>query len=327
MKAELFLTRISDRHPKLKPFLRPLIYAKHSLYQFVKSKIIPLAKQRLLSDEAFIKQLFYKKLGYEPSLSNPKTFNEKMQWLKINDRTPKHTMCADKYAVREFIRTELGEQYLIPLLRHTDDLEEITRESLPDEPCIIKTTHDSGNYFVVRDKKNITDNEWQIFKSKFEKSIHRNYYYCSREWQYKHIKSKIIIEKLLLENGTLPNDYKFYCFNGKSEFVLVDFDKHTDHKRNFYDVNWRQLELRRKYPNGKDVPRPKCLEEMICLAEKLAEQFCFLRVDFYEVNGCVYFGEMTFHPASGFGAFEPKEWDLKLGQKLRLPTNHIPRKY
>jgi hypothetical protein len=321
MKAELFLTLIANRHPGLGPLIRSIISVKHVLFRAVNRKIVPLARQRLIPDEIHVKRLFLKRMGYELSLAHPRTFNEKMQWLKLNDRTSKHTLCADKYAVRAFIEKEIGERYLIPIFYHTSTLDEITRELLPDEPCIIKTTHDSGNTFIVRDKSRITENEWHHFKTKFQKSMHRNYYYWSREWQYKHIKPRIVIEKLLLDNGEIPNDYKLHCFNGKVKFVQVDMDRYTNHQRNIYDIHWNRQDFRWKFPPGRDSSKPKYLDEMIRLAEKLAKPFYFVRVDFYEVMGAVYFGEMTFHPESGLGMIEPHEWDVKLGEMIKLPVD------
>jgi hypothetical protein len=322
MKIGSLLARIADEHPRLGPFLSPIVSMKHAAYQLVRLKIAPLARQRLVPDRVVLKRLFLKKLGYELSLSHPKTFNEKIQWLKLHDRTPRHTVCADKLAVREVIRRELGEEYLIPLYAHTDRLEEITLDSLPDEPCIIKTTHDSGTRFIVRDKRAITEAEWQKFKAQFAKSMARNFYCTTREWQYKNIPRGIIVEKLLLDHGAIPNDYKLHCFNGRVELIQVDLDRATDHKRNLYDINWKRQDFGWKYAGGEDVPRPAHLDEMISSAKKLAAQFCFLRVDFYEVEDAVYFGEMTFHPESGLGPFDPPEWDLKLGQRLRLPVSN-----
>lgn len=321
MKVELFLNRIADKHSSLGPLIRSIISVKHSAYQTVRTKIIPLATQRLLPEKVHVKLLFQRKMGYELSLTHPKTFNEKIQWLKLNDRTEKHTLCADKYAVRAFIKREIGEQYLIPMLHHTQRLEEITRASLPDEPCIIKTTHDSGNVFIVRDKNQITDLEWRNFKAKFEKSMRRNYYYCSREWQYKHIKPRIVIEKLLLDHGEIPNDYKLHCFHGEVKFVQVDIDRQTNHRRNIYDAHWNQQVFSWKFPEGRELPKPKSLDEMIRCTKRLAKPFRYIRIDFYEVNGAVYFGEMTFHPDSGLVAIEPYEWDVELGRMINLPVD------
>lgn len=275
----------------------------------------------LIPEKLFIKQEFKQTFGYELNLDNPKTLNEKIQWLKLNDRTPLHTLCADKYAVREYVKKKIGEEYLIPLLYHTQNPTDIVPKNMPDFPFIIKTNHDSlaGGNFIVRDKSKVN---WKSVQKALAKLLRRNFYYVSKEWQYKNIEPRIIVEKLLLDrDGHIPKDYKFECINNKVAMIHVDQNKEIKHQRKNYNINWELLPV--LWPtfieNGKSVNRPVKLNEMIELAETLSKPFCFARIDFYYFNNKVYFGEITFHPTSGLGVFKPHEWDRKFGDMLRLP--------
>ncbi len=275
---------------------------------YIRYKVIP--------DEVFAKKVFKQKLGYELDLSDPKTLNEKIQWLKINDRTGLHTICSDKYAVREYIEKQIGEKYLIPLLYHTADPKNINEESLPNEPFIIKRNHDSGNVTIVKDKKDIN---WERIQKKQAILLKNNYYFHGREWQYKNIKPRILVEKLLFdENNNIPNDYKLHCFNGKLIFTQVDLSRFEDHRRNLYDLNWNLIDCEWKFPGGEPAEKPKNMDKMQELAEKLATPFDYVRVDFYSIGDNIYFGELTFHSGSGTEKFSPIEWDRKFGDMLNL---------
>lgn len=287
-----------------KLLLSPLFWL-HDRYYFNAKKDLQFSTER-----------FKKCVGYTPNIIQPKTFNEKIQWLKINDRQAIHTLCADKYKVREIVEKEIGAQYLIPLLFHSDNINALTSDNIPNEPCIIKTNHDSGSVFIVKDKAQL-----DIVKAREElgRSLHQNYYHINREWQYKNIPPRIIIEKLLTnEDGDIPNDYKVFCFNGKAEYIQVDGNRFTKHVRAFYDTEWKQLPFEIKYPTMDVIPSPQNLRLIIELAEKLSSPFPFARIDFYEIGKKVFFGEITFHPVSGFGPFLPSEWDKKLGDMLPL---------
>lgn len=283
---------------------------------------------RFLPEETYIKRKFKAKLGYDINLKNPQTLNEKLNWLKLHDRKPLYTQCADKYAVRSYIKEKIGEEYLVPLFFMTQNPKDITIDSLPDEPCVIKTNHDSGGVHIIKDKNQVNFSQLQ---KALKKSIKRNYYYNSKEWQYKDIEPKIIVEKLLNGNeGELPYDYKVHCINGKARMIQVDLGRGTDHHhRNWYDINWNREPYRWSSKKGKDkythpakedVQKPLCLDEMIKISEKISTDFIYVRIDWYEVNGKLFFGEITLHHDSGFRPIEPKEWDLKLGQMLTLPT-------
>ena len=270
----------------------------------------------ILPEKIFIKRTFKIILGYNLNLENPKTLNEKTQWLKLNDRTPLHTLCADKYAVREHIKEKIGGQYLISLVYHTDNPVDIIPENLPDFPFIIKTNHGCGGHVIVKDKSKI---DWKHVQKNLARSLKSNHYYVFKEWQYKNIVPRIIVEKLLLDkNLNIPYDYKFYCINGKVVYIEVDINRYTNYKANFYDPEWNLLDFRKRVENGDEVERPETLNKMRSLAEVLSKDFRFVRVDLYSLGSEVHFGELTFHPAAGFQQFFPPKWDRIFGDELIL---------
>lgn len=269
----------------------------------------------LIPDEKYVKYKFKKYFGFNLNLKNPKTFNEKLQWLKLYDRTPLHTKCADKFLVREHVKEKIGEKYLIPLVFETKRVTEICLENMPNYPVIVKPNHSRGA-FVINDRYHF---DYKKLQKKLEKELKSNFYYRTREWQYKNIIPRIVVEKLLLdEKGDIPNDYKFLCFNGKVELIQIDANRFNEHKKTLYSKEWEKQNFEFNFPIGDDIPKPETLDLMIKLAEILAEDFDFVRVDFYTIEEKVFFGELTFHPAGGFGWFKPKKQDLLLGEKLRL---------
>lgn len=279
--------------------------------------VYDLWRHRIMDERTFIQNRFKRRMGYELNLDNPKTLNEKIQWLKLYDRTSLHTIAADKYAVRNYVEEKIGKQYLIPLYYDTQRPSDINVENLPDLPVIIKTNHDSSGGIIVKDKSLVN---WKEIQDEFEKRLKKNFYYGSKEWQYKEIEPKIIVEKLLTtEEGNIPFDYKLHCFNGKLAFTQVDIDRQTNHCRNLYDESWNFIECTWKYKNGENIQKPHEYELMRSLAETLAKDFIYVRVDFYCVKGKVYFGELTFHSESGNGIFTPKYFDEKFGNMLKLP--------
>lgn len=273
-------------------------------------------------DEIALKQYFKKVFGYELDLNNPTTFNEKMHWLKLNDRTELHTICADKLLVRNYVAEKIGEQYLVPMLFSTKKVSDITPESLPDYPTIIKTNHDSGSTFLIRDKKTIN---WPEIRKALKTSMRNNFYFAGREWPYKNIKPQILVEKVLFQkDGSLPNDYKFYCSNGIVHYIQVEIDRGgSKHSRNIYDLQWNLLDISRDgLPADLSEKRPEKLEEMIAVCEKLSAPFIFARVDLYYIQSEIYFGEITFTPGGGFTKFEPNEWDKIFGDTISLPNKN-----
>lgn len=276
-----------------------------------------------VSEDTMMNKEFKRNFGYKPNIKNPKTFNEKLQWLKRNDRTALHTQCADKYAVREFVKDKIGEKYLIPLHFHTSNLRDIKPENIPDFPVIIKSNHDSSGGSIILDKKSTN---WTVVRNKLYKSFKINYFDKKKEWQYKNIKPRVIVEQLLQhEDGSIPFDYKFHYFNGELAFIQVDIDRQIEHKRNLYDKDWNFLDVEWAYKNGPPVPKPSCYEKMKEISKILAQGFYHVRVDLYTLNDSIYFGEMTFHSESGFGPFNPPEWDLKFGNMLSLPSDEVEK--
>ncbi len=273
-----------------------------------------------LSDKKLIELKYYLNFKKKLNLKNVKTYNEKIQWLKLYDRTSLHTLCADKLKVREYIKEVIGEEYLIPLVFSTENVEEIVPENLPDYPIIIKTNHDSGTYFIIRDKEK---ENWKVIRSKLKKALNRSYYKENREWQYKNIKPYILVEKLLLTaSGKVPQDLKFHCFNSEVKFIQVDIDRETNHSRSLFNTNWDLLDFGLRYPSETYIKRPTKLELLLKLAKKISSKFILARVDFYEFENEIYFGEITFHPGSGFEKFIPEKKDLEFGDLLKLPHNN-----
>lgn len=272
-----------------------------------------------MSDSFYLK-IYYKTMtNRDLDINNPKTFNEKLQWLKLYDRNPLYTTLVDKYAVREYIKEKIGEEYLIPLLGGPwKCVDEITFDTLPNQ-FVLKTTHDSGGVVICNDKKNF---DYDAAKRKLQKSLKSNFYYSGREWPYKNVPPQIIAEQFL-DNGNNREliDYKFMCFNGRVRCTFVCEDRHEELKITFYDSQWQMMSVERvTHPrNNVKIEKPVNYEKMVQLAEHLAKDIAFLRVDFYEVQGKIYFGELTFYPASGFEGFNPPEWDRILGDWLVLP--------
>lgn len=273
------------------------------------------------SDERRIRRKFRSELGREPDLDHPVTLNEKILWLNLRHRDPRWIGCSDKVAVRDFVRERVGERYLVPLLGVYDDANDIDLDTLPDS-FVIKAAHGSGWNLIVRNKQDL---DWRQAKGALQDWLARSYYSHKREWQYRDVPHRLVIEELLIdENGEVPDDYKVWCLrNGAEEtlFLQVDMDRFTRHTRNYYDLDWNRLPFEKvDAPNNPtDKPRPEGLDEMISVARTLSEGFCLVRVDFYCLPDRIYFGEMTFTPDAGMAKFEPAEWDRRLGDLIELP--------
>ena len=273
----------------------------------------------LLNDELYLKLLYWLSFGKRIDLKNPKTYNEKLQWLKLYDRKDIYTKMVDKYESKKLIADVVGRQYVVPTLGIYDKFEDINFETLP-KSFVIKTTHYGGNkgIFIVKDKQEF---DKLNAKKELQKIMKKNLYYSGREWPYKNIKPRIIIEEFLddKEYNEL-RDYKFYCFNGKMKIWFICSERNKSVKFTFFDRNGDFLKIKQcgaQY--DEKIEKPKNLNKMIEISEKLSEKMLHLRVDFYEVNGKVYVGELTFYDSSGLGKFDPEEWDNKIGAMLKLP--------
>ena len=276
-----------------------------------------------IPDEKYITIKYKLEMNQKLNLKEPKTFNEKLQWLKLYDRNPEYTKMVNKYEAKKYVADIIGQEYIISTLGVWDKFEDIEFDKLPKQ-FVLKPTHTSGNVFICKDKEKIN---YKQLRKMINKWLKRDYYLVHREWPYKNIKPKIIAEQYMVDDsGMKLKDYKFFCFNGIAQTILVCSNRNGSFKNtNFYDISWNlQPFTREKHKNSNEqIKKPKNLDEMITVAEKLSKDIPFVRVDLYEINGKVYFGELTFYPSSGFEGFEPEEWDKKLGDMLELPTKNI----
>jgi hypothetical protein len=267
-----------------------------------------------ISDETFIRAQYRMLTGEKVNLRSPRTFNDKIQWMKINIRTDLMTLTADKFLVRDYVSRKVGSRYLNELYWVGADVAAIPFDVLPPA-FVIKTNHASQTTVVVHDKEDIDRPQLQRQLATWLKY---NYYLSGRQWAYKNIDRRIVVEKLLLDQrGEVPTDYKFFCFNGEAKFVQVDMERFADHRRDFYDLAWKRLPFRLIYNRaGAEISKPKNLRVMREVAESLAEGFPFVRVDLYDLGDEVVFGEITHYPESGYGKFVPSEYGALIGEYL-----------
>ena len=276
-----------------------------------------------MSDEQFLKIAYYLKIGKKLDLKNPKTFNEKLQWLKLYDRKPIYTTMVDKYAVKEYVANLIGEEYVIPTYGVWDTFDEINFDALPDQ-FVLKCTHDCGGLVICRDKSNL---DIRAAKAKITKCLKRNYYNTSREWPYKNVKPRIIAEKYTQDGDTqtLPV-YKVFTFGGEPKLIqAIQNDKTPEETIDYFDPEWNRLDLRQNFPNSKSpLKKPAQLQQILQLSRNICVALPFVRTDFYIINGEVYFSEFTFYSDSGLAVFHPQWWDETLGNWLKLPeiNNH-----
>jgi len=277
-----------------------------------------------LPDATYLKLLYFFEMGEPLHLKNPRTFQEKIQWLKLNDRKPEYTTLVDKYAVKQYVSDKIGEEHVIPTIGVWDSVDDIDFDSLPQK-FVLKTTHGGGGNGVIICKDKSTF-DVSAAKAKLHKALKADIYSKLREWPYKNVQRRIIAEQLLEVKGhkDLP-DYKVFCFNGEPKFIQVIQNRHTDETIDFFDVDWkhqnftglaynRHKTLQSRLP----IARPTCLDDMLKVARYLANGTDFVRVDLYNCNDRYYFGEVTFYPASGLGTFLPDEYNIILGNMLNI---------
>lgn len=294
-------------------------YITNSKYRFRVNA--GLGRYNSMPDEEYLKRLFYANMGRELNLTDPNTFNEKLQWLKLYDRRPEYTMMVDKYLVRGYIAETLGEEYLIPLLGVWDDPDEIDFDALPNQ-FVLKCNHNSGlGMCICKDKSKL---DIAKVKRELRKGLKQNYYLTGREWPYKNVPRKIICEKYMTDypGSSDFTDYKFFCFGGKVDSVMLCLERSSgDTKFYFFDRDWN---LRRYNIRGKNVPadftlpKPENIDKMFDIAQQLSQGLPFSRIDLYLSNGNVYFGEITFFPDSGFDSNLLSETDLYFGNLIIL---------
>lgn len=300
---------------------------KREMYGKIKKFIEYKAKSGILNwlnDEKYLKLIYKLNTGKSLNLEKLETFNEKLQWLKLYDRKDIYTTMVDKYEVKKYVKNIIGEEYIIPTIGVYNKFEEIGFDELPNQ-FVIKCTHDSGSTIVCKDKTYFDIDKAKI---KINEALKYNYFYQLREWPYKNVIPRIIIEKYMeLDKEEKMIDYKFFCFNGEPKFIYISqgLENHKTANISFLDMDFNREKFGRKdYKEFTKVPKkPIKFDEMKELARILARETSFLRVDFYEIDEKVYFSELTFFPCGGLLPFEPEEYDKILGELLQLPEKRI----
>lgn len=270
----------------------------------------------LLSDKMYTRIKYRLKMGRPLNLQQPETFTEKLNWLKLYDHDPRYISLVDKWEVTEYVRKCVGEGYCIKKFGLWNSFDEIDFAELPEQ-FVLKCTNDSGGIVICRDKSQLDKTQARKI---LERSLKRNYYWHNREWPYKGVKPRILAEQYLSDNSGGLIDYKFFCFDGKPEFMFIATGRAQGKTCfDFYDMEFNWIPVKQHYPNAEKKPeKPECFEEMAILAQKLAQGFKHVRVDFFQVEGKVYFGELTFTHFGGFERFEPEKYDYEFGKLLNL---------
>ena len=272
----------------------------------------------IVPDKLYLKMKYKLRTGNKLNIKNPKRYTEKSQWIKLYDRKDIYTKMVDKYESKEFIEKKVGKEYIVETYGIYDSFEQIDFEKLPDK-FVMKCTHDSGGLVICNSKKDLNI---QSAKNKIEKSLKNNFYYLGREWPYKNVKPRIIIEELLENNDSSDLiEYNFFCFNGIPKIVMTCHgDKRIKRYNDFYDMDFNKLDVQCEYATSDNKEKkPRQFEKMIELSKKLSENTYSLRVDFYIVNNKIKLGELTFFHWAGFCNFTPDKWDYEFGKMIKLP--------
>lgn len=300
-------------NPKIEKALKDPYYACNLILNQVAKSI---------DDERYIKWKYYLNFRKKLNLKNPQTYNEKLQWLKLYDRREEYTQMVDKYEAKKYVANLIGEEYIIPTLGVYDSFDEIDFDQLPNE-FVLKCTHNSGGIIICRDKSVL---DIPKAKKQMEKWLKKNPFWANREWPYKNVKPRIIAEKYMVdESGTELKDYKFFCFNGEVKCLFVATDRSSkgeETKFDFFDLDWNHLPFTNGHPNStKEIKKPIGFDEMVNLSRILSKDIPHVRVDLYNINGKIYFGELTFFHWSGLTPFVPNKWDEIFGDWLQLPVS------
>ena len=281
------------------------------LLHFVKPEHIP--------DRLFLKYQYHYVFGERLNLKHPKKFNEKLQWLKLYDRNPLYTTLVDKYEVKKWVTERIGGQYVIPTLAVFDNVEQIDLSKLPDR-FVLKCTHDSGSVVICKGKRAF---DFEAAKLILTQGLKNDFYKKHREWPYKNIKPRILAEEYK-EGGASKElvDYKFYCFNGQPKIVMVASGRFSGGKTfAYFDAGWNRLYITWGAPNPEQYPeKPKNYDRMLAISRRLSKGIPHVRVDLYNVDGVIYFGELTFFDGSGMQRIDPIEWDYRMGEYIQLPS-------
>lgn len=276
---------------------------------------------RFIPDSIYLKILYRLKIGKKLNLSNPQTFNEKIQWLKLNDRNPDYIMLVDKYEVKKYVAERIGDKYIIPTLGVWDKYEDIDFDLLPEQ-FVLKCTHDSGGLVICKDKSKF---DMKKSKKKLTRALRNNYYYVFREWPYKNVKPRIIAEKYIAESGKIvPEDYKIYCMNGTPKYIAVMHNRFNENEKlseTVYDINWipQNFSFDEHFSISNVVQqKPDCLDELLNISAILCQGISQVRVDFYIIENKIFFGEITFYTASGLQKMIPIEMDEIIGKMVQI---------
>ncbi len=271
---------------------------------------------RWLPDKQYIQLNYFAHFHKFANLKNPSTYNEKLNWLKLYDRKPEYVKLVDKYEVKSIIANMIGDEYIIPTLGVWDRFDDINFDELPNQ-FVLKCTHDSEGLVIVKDKNSL---DICAAKEKIENSLKQNFYYIGREWPYKNVKPRIIAEQYMEDHTDRElRDYKFFCFDGAPKALFIATDRANDEvKFDYFDLEFNHLDIKQKYPNAGLVRKPVTFEKMIDLAKVISKGYPHVRIDFYEVDGKLYFGEFTLYHFGGFMPFQPEKWDKIFGDWLKL---------
>lgn len=297
---------------KLKRYLRDLYYE-------IGYDMLRLSPN-LMSDKWWLSTVWKKYYGYKLDWGNPKTYNEKLQWLKLYDHNPLYTTLVDKLRVKDWVAEKIGAQYIIPTLAVWESAEDIDISQLPDQ-FVLKCNHDSGSVVICKDKSTF---DLDAAREKLRKALKHNYYWVAREWIYKHVKPCVFAEAYMEDSdlGEIP-DYKIFTFSSEPKIIQVDFDRFKAHKRNLYDTAWNYIEAKIQFPNDPCtmIDKPKALQELLELSRKIYKGITHVRTDYYLINENIYFGEMTFYHGAGYEQFSPRALGKCLGECIQLPYN------
>lgn len=270
---------------------------------------------RVMPNKMYLQWQFHHIYGRWLNIEHPQTYADKLAYLKTHEQDPRLCKLVDKYEVREYVAKMIGNEYLIPLLGVYNCAEEINWNELP-EKYVLKCTHDSASVILHINNEKF-DKEAAI--ASLNKHLSRNIFFYAREYPYRSVPPRIICEAFLDDNGKVPADYKIMCFSGEPKYIILDMDRFTDHHRDCYDVNWVKQDLTTDHEQGTTIaPRPEGLDKMLMLARKLSQGYPHVRIDFYNLSGKIYFGEMTFFPWGGPIWFKPDEWNYKLGALIDI---------
>lgn len=286
-------------------------YTKYKILDFIRAKIMCI-----LPDKIYLKMMYKLKTKHSLNLKKPERYTEKIQWLKLYNRNEKYTNYADKIKVRDIVEKNAGKQYLIPLLGVYDKFEDIDFDRLPNK-FVLKCNHDSGSVVICTDKKKF---DYDYAKKKIEKSLKCDYYIIGREYIYKNIDRKIMVEEYLNDlDGNSANDYKIFIIDGKFSHLEICSDRFTNLKVTFFDEKKKKLKISEMGEEfDENIELPKNIDEMIEIAKKIAKGIPLLRVDFYDVNGKIYFGEVAFFDCSGYATYSDDNFDYQIGKKIDL---------